>query len=303
MRHSTIAIIGAGNVGTTSAYALMLKNLAPEILLVDIEKGKCSGEVCDLSDALPFSQSFAVKQASLKQAGQADIIVITAGVAQKPGETRIDLLKTNAAIIGDIVEGMKPIQPHAIILVVSNPVDILTLVVKTLSGLPQQQVIGSGTLLDTQRLRGEISEKMHISEQSIHAYILGEHGNSQFVPWSIANIVGVPLAQFLPQEELLLMAEKTMNTAYEIIRAKGSTYYGIGACVAEICEAIIFNQHRVMPISSYHQDLGVCLSLPTVLGENGVEDVIAIPFTLEEKKQLAHSVESLTLYNQSLHTP
>lgn len=293
MRHSKIAIIGAGNVGATCAYALILKSIASEILLVDINEDRCEGEVRDLSDALPFSQCSQVKRVSFKEAGQADIIVITAGASQKLGQTRLDLLDTNKKIIESIIKEMSPIQSRAVLLMVTNPVDVLAMHAQKVSELPHHQVIGSGTLLDTQRLRGYLSEQLHIAERSVHAYILGEHGNSQFVCWSRSTVVGTPITQFIPKQELSELAENAMNEAYEIIRCKGSTYYGISACVSEICENILFNQKRVMPISSYHKDLGVYLSLPTVLGENGVEHVIPVEFSEEEKAQLMRSVKAL----------
>ena len=293
MKHSKIAIIGAGKVGASCAYALILKNVAAEILLVDVNKDVCEGEVLDLSDAVPFSETSQVTQGSLQSSGQADIIVITAGAAQKPGQTRLDLVDTNKKILDSIIGGMKPINKDAIILLVANPVDILTMIAQELSGLTGKQVIGSGTLLDTQRLRGLVSKELKIAQQSVHAYVLGEHGNSQFVAWSHANIVGTPLSEYVSQEQMDVFAHKAMRGAYEIIEKKGATYYGVAACVAEICECILFDQKRILPVSSYHDNLGVALSLPTVIGRGGVENVFDIQLSREEQEKLEGSIKAL----------
>ena len=294
-----IAIIGAGYVGSTISYALMQKNLTSEIILIDKNKDKCDGEVRDLSDAVPFSETSRVSQGDLKEASKADIIIITAGTGHiKPGQTRLDLIDINKKIMEEIITQMQPLNPEAIIIIVSNPVDILTLVVQQISKLPINQVIGSGTLLDTQRLKGYLSEKLVINESSIHAFVLGEHGNSQFVAWSHANVAGIPIKDFknISQKELKKIEEDAMKEAYTIISEKGATYYGIASCVTQICESIIFDQNKVLPISSYHENLEVSLSMPTVIGNKGVKKVLDLPLNPEEKTQLQNSVKTLKQY-------
>ncbi len=295
MKHSKIAIIGAGAVGSTTAYALMLKNIAAEIILVDIDVERCKGEILDLSDALSFCEVSKIRGGTTQDAAQADIIIIAAGARQEPGQIRTELIKTNKKVIASIFEQIKPINPNAIVIMVTNPVDILTLYAQELSGLPRNQVFGSGTFLDTQRLRGLLANKFNIAEQSIHTYILGEHGDSQFPAWSCSHIAGIPLLDF-PQfnkKNLADLAEQTRQKAYEIIACKGATYYGIAACVAEMCEAIIFDQKYVMPLSHFVEQFEVCLSLPVVLGEKGIEHILEIPLNKEEQEKLAHSAEQL----------
>jgi len=291
--HATIAIIGAGNVGATIAYALMLKNIGAEIIMVDIDQDRCYGEVLDLSDAIPFCYTAKVRQGQLVDAAQADIIIITAGARRKPGQSRLDLIKINKHIVSSIVTGMCPINPHAVIIVVSNPVDLMTYIAQEHADLPKTQVFGSGTWLDTQRLCGIIAHKIGLSEKSIQAYIIGEHGDSQCAAWSSARIAGIPIIMFdqLSLEELEAIAEETKGRGAEIIKNKDATYYGIGACVANICESIVFNQKRIIPVSSYMPDLNVCFSMPVVVGERGVEQVLPLPLSDAEHAQVIQSAE------------
>lgn len=295
MKQSKIAIIGAGRVGSTTAYALMLRNISAEIMLVDIKFELCKGEVDDLSDALSFSSTSSVYAASPEQAAQADIIVITAGKAQEPDQDRLELVQVNKKIVQSIVESLSPINPNACIIVVSNPVDIMTRLVQESGILPRHHIFGSGTMLDTQRLRGYIAKKANVAEQSVHVYILGEHGDSQFVAWSDADIGGVPIEKFpgISQSELDELAIKTREKAYEIIKCKGSTYYGVATCVSAYCENILFNQKRVIPVSTWVEKLGVCLSMPCVIGQNGIEQIIDIPLNATEQKQLEESAQKL----------
>lgn len=288
-------------VGATTAYALMLNDIAAELILVDVNVERAEGEVHDLSDALPFSAVSKIRTGTFPEAGQADIIVITAGAGQKPGETRIDLFKRNKVIFESILKQMAPIQKEANILVVSNPVDLMTQITQELSGLPRSQVFGSGTLLDTQRLRGYLSEKLGVAEPSIHAYVVGEHGDSEFVAWSAANIAGVPLLEFqkLTTQEMVEIERKTKMEAYEIIRLKGATYYGIGMCVAAICKAMVYDQRRVIPVSCYVEKLGAVLGMPAVVGERGVERVVELILNAEEAAKLQKSAEKLKVIKNS----
>ena len=293
--HARIAVIGVGAVGATTAHSIMMRNIASEIILVDVCQERCLGEVLDLSDAIPACSTSRVTLGTVKDAGLADIIVITAGARRKQGQTRLDLIKVNQKIVASIINQMVPINPKAVLIVVSNPVDIMTFWTQKLANLPLQQVFGSGTYLDTQRLRGYISEKLGISQQSIGAYILGEHGESQFAVWSSAQIAGVPLKNFegITAEELDRLAQVAKQKGEDIITLKEATFYGVAACVADICESIIFNQKRVFPVSTYNEEFGVCLSMPTVIGENGIEQVLSVSLDEQEKAKLASSAKRL----------
>lgn len=295
MQKIKIAIIGAGAVGVSTAYALMLMNLGAEIVLVDVNETHTEGEVLDLQDALAFSKVSCVQRVSLEQAQDAQVIIVTAGVAQKPGQTRLELLSANAKVMAQLAEGLNPLPADTVVLVATNPVDIMTQVLQDALDHPRDNIIGSGTLLDSQRLRGFIAEKLAVSKSSVHAYILGEHGDSQFPAWSVANIGGCPLSAFgqLSTEVKETLAQSTKRKAYEIINRKGATYYGIAACLAQICQTIVYNKKHVLPLSTYHEALGVCLSLPVVLGRNGVEQVLPIQLSESEQQQLAQSAETL----------
>ncbi len=294
MKHFKISIIGAGAVGSTVAYALMLKNVAAEIRLIDIDEIRSRGEILDLSDALSFCGPSQIQKGTSQDASNSDIIVVAAGKRQKPGEDRVKLLAINKEIIKSIFDDIKPINKNSIVIMVTNPVDAITYFAQQFSDLPKTQVFGSGTFLDTQRLRGQLSKRLHIAEQSIHAYILGEHGDSQFAAWSCARIAGIPLDKFgLTEQDLSVIAKETRNKAYEIIAYKGSTYYGIATCVAAICRTIIFNQNRVTPLSCYTQEFDICLSLPVILGREGIRKILKLPLNEIEQKQLAQSAESI----------
>ena len=223
------------------------------------------------------------------------IIIIAAGAQQKPGQKRTELVDTNKKIIATIIQEITPLQKEAIIIMVTNPVDLLTLHAQHLAGLPRNQVFGSGTFLDTQRLRGILAQELNIAEQSIHAYILGEHGQTQFPAWSCARIAGIPLLDFpqFDQKKMALIAQQTRDKVQEIIACKQATYYGIATCVTAICQTIIFDQKRVTPLSVYIERFKVCLSLPTVLGENGIEQILEPPLDKDEQEKLAYSAEQL----------
>ncbi len=297
MNHTKIAIIGAGAVGSTIAYALLLKNVTAEIILIDANEMRCRGEILDLSDAIALSETISITEGSFKDARNANIIVITAGKRQEPGQDRIALLEQNKKIITSIINSLKPINPNTIIIMVTNPVDIMTLIAQQHAKIPVSHIFGSGTFLDTQRLRSELSKRLAIASPSIHAYILGEHGDTQFPAWSSAYIGGTPLSSFkLPMQKLNEIAKHTKDKAYEIIACKGSTYYGIATCVATLCHIIVSDQKRIIPVSCYIQKYKVCLSMPAVLGKNGIEKIIEVPLNGHEKKQLMHSIATLKNY-------
>jgi len=295
MKHSKIAIIGAGSVGSTTAYALLLKNIAAEIILVDVNEVRCRGEILDLSDALSFDGTSKIRLGNAQDASQADIIVIAAGKPQGPGEKRLELLKANKPIFEAIFSAIKPINPHAIVIIVTNPLDLMTHYAQSLTDLPRNQVFGTGTFLDTLRLRGIIAEKTGVACESVDAYILGEHGDLQFPAWSSAQIAGIPIAQYpgIQKKDLNDIADAVKNKAYEIISCKGSTYFGIATCVARMCEAIVFDQKLVMPLSTYIPEYTMCLSLPVILGENGIEKILPIPLDSDEQKKLIGSIQQL----------
>ena len=270
-----------------------MHNLAAELWLVDINQKGCHGEVLDLNDALALSATSVVKQITLNEARHADIIIITAGKAQKPGQSRQELLQENKEIIASIIKGIEPINPQACIIMVTNPVDTLTWHAQQLSGLPKEQVFGSGTLLDASRLRNLISQRIGVAEQSIHLYVIGEHGDSQVAAFATATVGGVPLTALLDAQTLAQLAQEAKNKVYDIIACKGCTCYGVASCIAAVCESIIFNQKRAIPVSCYIKEYDLCMSMPAVIGAQGIAQILSIPLSPQEKKQLAQSVEQL----------
>jgi len=290
MKQHSVGIIGAGSVGAAIAYAVILQKVAAEVVLVDIDEKHCEGEVLDLSDGAGIS-SCKVKKGTFIEAGQCDIIIISAGAKQRPEESRVGLIDRNYKILTSVFSSMKPLNPRAIVLLVANPVDILTYFAQKISGLPKNQVFGSGTFLDSSRLRNQIATTLKVSEPAVHVYVLGEHGDSQFVAWSSARISGIPLSSFpgITEKNLEDMAEYTKRKAYEIINLKGATYFGIATVCSCICETIFMNQHHIRPLSCYNEELGCCISLPCVLGSNGIEKILPIPLNESERKQLVDS--------------
>ena len=297
-----IAIIGAGAVGATSAYVATLKNLASEIILIDVNESKEAGEVMDIADGLCFVGTGCIKGADFQDARDADIIVITAGLAQKPGETRLDLVKKNSAILKSILKSIGKFKPTAIILLIANPVDILTYLAQEWSGLPKSQVFGSGTGLDTARLRTDLGHLLKVSPRNIDGYVMGEHGDSEFVAWSTVTVGGMPISKIKTANKKILanIETKVKKEAYEIINRKGATFYGIGLVVSDIIEAILLNQHRIMPITSrltnYNGINDICVGVPTVLGRSGVEKIWPVQLNAEEKKKLKKSASTLKGY-------
>jgi len=287
-------VIGAGSVGATVAYTLCLKKVASRLLLVDIDERRCSGEVADLQDC-SFLSSVRVGMGSYKDAGQCDIVVITAGAKQKPGESRVQLINRNNSILKSVCDSMKPMNPNCILLVVANPVDVLAYYALRYSGLPAAQVIGSGTSLDTDRLRRVLADEYRVQPDSVHAYVLGEHGDSQLVAWSSATIGGVALDKLWINidEKRTAIAEGVKRKAYEIIDKKGATYYGIGAAVSVICESILFAGGRVLPVSVHDAENDVYISRLAILSRTGVDRVLPLVLNEEESQQFAASVKSL----------
>ncbi|KAF1836613.1 l-lactate dehydrogenase-like protein [Decorospora gaudefroyi] len=295
---TTIAILGCGDVGSTLAYTLILQPICSEVILVDLKKELLEAQVRDLSDATYRGGSgVKVRAGTHKDAGQADIVVITAGAKQKTGESRLSLLSRNLHILESIFSSMSPISPHTILLLVANPVDILTHFARRLSGLPESQVLGTGTSLDSARLRGILAKKAEVAPNSIDAYVLGEHGDSQFIAWSSATIGTTPLALAMPEqltpEFKVEISAHTRGAAGAIIAAKGCTSYGIGNIAASICKYILFDSRSVRPLSFYQPSLGCCLSMPAVVGRRGIIKAMPIQLDDEEKAQLESCAKGL----------
>ncbi|KAH8781750.1 lactate dehydrogenase/glycoside hydrolase [Hyaloscypha sp. PMI_1271] len=291
----SIAIIGAGSVGAAIAYSLLLRQVVADIILVDINHEYCQAQVEDLSDAT-FLSNVRIRQGTAEDARNADIIVISAGAKQKPGETRIGLIDRNIKVLESVTKSLQPIRSDAILLIVANPVDILTFYAQRLSGLPRNQVIGSGTMLDSIRLTGILANKLKVSDSSIHAFVIGEHGDSQYVAWSSATVHGRPLLKALPltKTERDEIATTTRKKADSIIKVKGFTSYGVAAVTARMCEAIIFDHRKILPLSHWQEDLGCCLSLPAILGRKGISP---FPVDLDETEHqfLVQSAQALRL--------
>lgn len=299
-----IAIVGAGAVGSTVAYAATIKNIAAEILLIDINDQKEKGEVMDISDGMCFVGTGHVHGASLKDARDADIIVITAGKAQnkeKP-ESRLSLANANKSIIKSIFKQIGMIQSHAIVIIVSNPVDVLTYVAQEVCMLPQSQVFGTGTALDTARLRSNISGRLNVNAKDVHGFVLGEHGDSSFIAWSSVSVAGIPISKvkdFTPSK-LKKTEQEVRSAAYEIISKKGATFYGIGLTIANILEAIVHDQKIVSPVSTridrWNGISNVCVGVPAVIGKKGIERIWPLVLNTKEKRALKKSANIIKKY-------
>ncbi len=300
LRKTRIAVVGTGMVGSSFAYAAMIKGLAAELIMVDVDEEREAGEVMDLSDGLIGTETGNVRGGHLTDCRNVDVIVITAGVAQKPGETRLDLVKKNAKIMKGIVKQMGKLRSDTVVIIVSNPVDIMTVIARKHMNLPAGQIFGSGTSLDTSRLRYMISEKLGVNLHNVHGYVMGEHGDSEFVPWSIANVSGRPMKKLLTANQMKKLELKTMRAAYEIIQRKHATYYGIGVVVTELVEAVLHDRKSVIPVStepgSAYGIKGICIGVPAVLGRRGVESVWKLDLTKPEMAKLKKSANILKGY-------
>ena len=295
-----VVIVGAGHVGATLAYSLVLDGLAPEIVLIDQDHRRAEGEAMDLNHAVPFSTQCRVWAGGFEDCAGAAVVVLTAGAGQKPGETRLDLAARNGAIFADVVPRITAVTREAILLVATNPVDVLTYAAWKLSRLPPHRVIGSGTILDTARFRHLLSRHFGVDARSVHAYIIGEHGDSEVPVWSLANIAGMRLPDFRAAHDLGPdqaamdgIVDDTRRAAYHIIERKGATYFGVAAGLLRILEAIVRDQATVLSVSSlvpahYRMD-DVCLSLPTVVTRNGIERVLHLPLSEGEAEAFRHS--------------
>ena len=299
-----VAVIGTGFVGSSSAFALMESGLFSEMILLDADQNRAEGEALDISHGLPFARPMKITAGTYDDLVDAAIIVITAGAGQKPGETRLDLVKKNVAIFRTIIGEIAKRNCQGILLIVANPVDILTYVALKLSGFPENRVFGSGTTLDTARLKYLLGERLSVDARSVHAWIIGEHGDSQIAAWSSANVSGVPLSDFCSMrgftehdQDMEDIAEDVKNSAYKIIEKKKATYYGVAVAVRRICEAIIRDEKSVLPVSSIQHGAfgieGVALSMPAIVGKNGVEKQIPIKLNEKEQMELRKSADAL----------
>lgn len=295
-----VAIIGSGFVGSTTAYTLALSGTANEIVIVDINREKAEGDALDISHAVPLIQPVDVYAGDYSDVKDSDIIIISAGANSKPGETRLDLTGRNTGIFKSIIPNVVKGNDSAIYLVVTNPVDILTYVTRKISGLPSKKVIGSGTVLDSSRFRYLLSRHCSVDARNVHGYIIGEHGDSELAAWSITNIAGTPIDNYCSicgrncesrfKEET---AREVKESAYKIIQRKGATYYGVAAAVRRIVECILRDEKSILTVSSTLEGQygisGVSLSLPSIVGSDGVEKVLELPISDDEVNKLRHS--------------
>ncbi|MFD1465866.1 L-lactate dehydrogenase [Lapidilactobacillus mulanensis] len=298
-----VLLVGDGAVGSSFAYALVLQGIAQEIGIVDIAKDKTKGDAIDLSNALPYTSPKKIYSAEYSDATDADVVVITAGAPQKPGETRLDLVNKNLKILKSIVDPIVESGFKGIFVIAANPVDILTYATWKLSGFPKERVIGSGTSLDTSRLRQSIAELVNVDARSVHAYIMGEHGDTEFAVWSHANIGGIKIAEWVKQHpeidesKLVQMFEDVRDAAYTIINLKGATFYGIATALARITRAILDDEHAVLPLSVYMDGQyglnDIYIGTPAVIGREGISNIMEIPLTDHESQSMHASADQL----------
>lgn len=287
-----VVIIGCGNVGMSYAYALLnQKTRVNELALIDLDEKRIEGEVMDLNHCLPFAPTpMTIKKGSYEDCSDATIVMIAAGANQNPGETRMDLINKNSKIFKEIVTKAMENGFNGIFLIATNPLDVMTYVTWKYSGLPHHKIIGSGTILDTARLRYMISEKLNISTRNIHACVIGEHGDSEFVPWSSAQVGTQDIKDFISEEELNQISEKVRNAAYEIINRKGATYYGIGMCLVRITNAILSDENSIITVSSYDKTNDIFVGGATIINKNGCKERMYIKLNEEETKKLEKSI-------------
>ena len=299
-----VAVVGCGFVGSASAFAIMESGLFSEMVLIDVSRDKAEGEALDISHGLPFAKPMQIYAGDYKDIADAAVVVVTAGAGQKPGETRLDLVKKNVGIFSSVIPQIAEFNKDGILLIVANPVDILTQAALKFSGFPENRVFGSGTVLDTARLKYLLGEHLSVDSRSVHAFIIGEHGDSEIAVWSSANVSGVPLNDFCEMRghfdhiaSMKRIADNVKNSAYEIIEKKGATYYGIAMSVKRILEAITRDEKSILPVSSIQHDnhgiSDVAISMPAIVGRDGVEGTVPISLSSEEEKALQDSADTL----------
>lgn len=303
-----ITIIGSGSVGSTISYTLMIMGIANEICMIDINSKKAYGEALDIQQGTPFCTPCRVYSGTFSDADDSDIVIITSGAARKPGQSRLDLAQTNIDILNSITPQITKYAPEATYIIVSNPVDILTYVFCKNSGIPEERIIGSGTILDTARLRARLSKLYGINERNVHAYVLGEHGDSSFVPWSLANISNVPIAECstsiirndgkaYPEIDFDIVERYVRNSGARVILDKGATFYAVSASVCHICRSLTGGIDTPLTVSTMlHGEYGiedVCLSLINVVGREGATSKLLLPLTNQEIYKLRESADCL----------
>ena len=302
-----ISIIGTGCVGSTIAYTLTVMGLASEIVMIDINSEKALGEALDIRQGTPFCNPCSIYAGDYRDASGSDIVILTSGIARKPGQTRLELAQTNVNITKMIIPEITKYAPDAIYIIVSNPVDILTYTFLKLSGIPENHLIGSGTILDTARLRSRLSEYYRINQNNVHAYVLGEHGDSSFIPWSVANISNVPIKECgnlmsvpglaNPELDFGEIEQYVRKSGGRVIARKGATFYAVSVSVCHICKCILSGIDTTMTVSTMmHGEYGisdVCLSTVNMIGHDGVRGKVNIPMTEEEIAKLRHSADTL----------
>ena len=300
MKKGKVVLVGTGFVGMSMAYSMLNRGGVNELILIDIDKEKTKGEEMDLSHGLPFApQKMIIKAGDYNECKDAQIVVITAGVAQKPGQTRLELAETNTKIIKEITQNIMSSGFNGVIIVASNPVDLMTYVVSKVSGLPKNQVFGSGTVLDTARLRYIMSDYLKVSSKNIHAYIMGEHGDSSFVPWNHAYVGCKKMKDIMkdgnhPIEDLNKIHEDVVKAAYEIINKKKATYYGIGMALSKIVKSVLDNDNSILTVSTYLKDGqygqdDIFIGVPAIINSNGVRELLNLELTDEEQNKLNNS--------------
>ena len=304
---SKITIIGAGSVGATIAYTLSSQDIASELVLIDINKQKAEGEVLDIIQGTCFRDPISIIAGDYEDAKDSDIVIITSGIARKPGQTRLELTQTNVNILKSITPEIVKAAPNALYLIVSNPVDIMTYVFTKISGLPENQILGSGTILDSARLRCGLSEHFQIAQSNIHAYVFGEHGDTSFIPWSGAYISGVSVDEYYELEKKLgkdiepidkeAMLQYVQKSGGEIISKKGATFYAVSSSVCKLCSLLVASSESISTVSTMmHGEYGienVCLSTLTLVGPNGVQGKVPMRMTKTEIEQLKKSADAL----------
>ena len=304
---SKITIIGAGSVGSTIAYTLAHDEIASEIVLIDINKEKVEGEVMDIEQGTCFRSPVSLTAGDYADAKDSDIVIITSGIARKPGQTRIDLAQTNVNILKSITPQIVKEAPNALYVIVSNPVDIMTYVFTKISGLPERQIIGSGTILDTARLRCGLSEKLQVAQKNIHAYVFGEHGDTSFIPWTGVYVSGIHVDEYVNVAQHMgkdikpidkdEMIEYVRKSGGIVIAKKGATFYAVSRSVCQLCKTLLASSETVVTVSSMmHGEYGVedvCLSTLTLVGPKGISGKIPMRMNKEETKQLQASAEAL----------
>ena len=302
-----ISIIGTGSVGSTIAYTLTVMGIASEIVMIDINNEKALGEALDIRQGTPFCSACSVYAGDYRDAADSDIVILTSGIARKPGQTRLELAQTNVNITKSIIPEITKYAPNAIYIIVSNPVDVLTYTFLKLSGLPESHIIGSGTILDTARLRSRLSEYYNINQGNVHAYVFGEHGDSSFIPWSIANISNVPIkdcgkliltpGMTSPELDFEEVEQYVRKSGGRVIARKGATFYAVSVSVCHICKCIFDGMDTTMTVSTMmHGEYGVsdvCLSTLNMIGHDGIRGKVNVPLTDEEVAKLRFSADTL----------